>query len=67
MYNVNNHVDTKAGNVDLPEVSTNPGYFEYGCGGFMQITESLSASAGLTSQTGSKTDVGLNLCANLKF
>jgi acyl CoA:acetate/3-ketoacid CoA transferase len=64
MYNVNNHADTKAGNV---EVSTKPGYFDYGCGGFVQITDSMSVNAGLTSKTVAKANTGINLGANFKF
>ncbi|MDR1087034.1 MAG: hypothetical protein LBL16_02170 [Endomicrobium sp.] len=37
MRNIDNHVDTKAGNVDLSDVSyTSPGYFEYGIGGALR-------------------------------
>ena len=67
MYNVNNHVDTKAGNVELSEVSTKPGYFDYGYGGFVQITDSIAVNVGMTSKVGAKTNTNINLGANFKF
>ncbi|MDR2399997.1 MAG: hypothetical protein LBD61_06210 [Endomicrobium sp.] len=67
MHNIDNHVDTKAGNVNLSDISSNPGYFEYGIGGFVQVTDRLSVNGGLTSQTGAKADIGLKLCANFEF
>jgi predicted outer membrane repeat protein len=68
MHNIDTHVDMKAGNVDLSDVSyTGRGYFEYGIGGFVQITDSLSVNAGLISQTGSKANIGLNLCTKFAF
>ncbi len=67
MYNINDQISGRAGNVALPSVSMRHGYFEYGVGGTKTFKERLIAWGQVTVRNGGRTGVALQVGLQWKF
>ncbi len=67
MYNINDHVDGKAGNVRLSNVDMRHGYFQYGFGANKTWKDRLTSYFQLVFRNGGRTGVGFQFGAQYLF
>jgi len=67
MYNINDHVDGRAGNVELSHVDMRHGYLQYGFGANKTWKDRLSSYVQIVIRNGGRTGVGFQLGAQYMF
>ena len=67
MYNINDQVGGRAGNIDLPNVSMRHGYIQYGFGATKTWKDKISSYIQIVFRNGGRTGVGFQLGLNIRI
>lgn len=67
MFNINDRITGKAGNVDLPTLTMEHGYIEYGIGATRRWKDRLNAYGQVTLRNGGRTGIGFQLGLQYMF
>ena len=67
MYNINDQISGKAGNVELPNLEMRHGYINYGVGVTKTYKDRLNSYVQINLRNGGRTGIGFQLGFNLYF
>lgn len=67
MYNINDNISGKVGNVDLPSIKMDHGYIEYGIGATRKWKDHFNSYVQVTLRNGGRTGIGFQLGAQYLF
>ena len=67
MYNINDNISGRAGNVDLPSLKMEHGYIEYGIGATRKWKDRFNSYVQVTLRNGGRTGIGFQLGAQFLF